>query len=164
MKKLLFALSVSLGLLVNAWATYFGAVEITSVNAQPLKVWAALADFSILAWNPEVANVEMIEGVAGKPGAVRVVTLKDGSKYKEKLVEIDPSKMHLVTEVIESSLPVKQVSSTLDVNEKYGTAIVEWNGQFTSDNPKDAEAASQVIQALYRKGFANLKTQLEAKK
>ncbi|MFO1434808.1 MAG: hypothetical protein U1F76_32805 [Candidatus Competibacteraceae bacterium] len=46
---MLFALSLSLGLLVNAWATYFGAVEITSINAPPLKVWAALTDFSILA-------------------------------------------------------------------------------------------------------------------
>jgi hypothetical protein len=40
---------------------------------------------------------------------------------------------------------------------------VEWNGQFTSDNPQDAQKASQVIQALYRKGFAHLKTMLEAK-
>ena len=125
MKKMLFALSLSLGLLVNAWATYFGAVEITSINAPPLKVWATLADFSILAWNPEVVNVAVIEGIAGKPGAVRVVTLKDGSKYKEKLVEIDPSKMHLVTEIIESSLPVKQVSSTLDVmvDPQYGQTL-----------------------------------------
>jgi hypothetical protein len=163
MKKVLLVLGLFLGLLVNAWATYFGAVEITSINAPPLKVWEKLADFSLLDWNPEVVKVELIEGVAMKPGAVRVVTLKDGSKYKEKLVEIDPSKMRLVAEVIESTLPMKQLSSTLNVTEKYGTAIVEWNGQFTSDNPQDAQKASQFIQTLYRKGFAHLKTMLEAK-
>jgi hypothetical protein len=154
MKKVLLVLGLFLGLLVNAWATYFGAVEITSINVPPLKVWEKLADFSLLDWNPEVVKVELIEGVAMKPGAVRVVTLKDGSKYKEKLVEIDPSKMRLATEIIESTLPVKQLSSTLNVTEKYGTAIVEWDGQFTSDNPQDAQQASQVIQALYRRGFA----------
>ena len=163
MKKVLLVLGLSLGLLVNAWATYFGAVEITSINAPPLKVWEKLADFSLLDWNPEVVKVELIEGVAMKPGAVRVVTLKDGSKYKEKLVEIDPSKMRLVAEIIESTLPVKQQSSTLTVTEKYGTAIVEWNGQFTSDNPQDAHKASQIVQTLYRKGFAHLKTMLESK-
>ena len=64
MKKVLLVLGLFLGLLVNAWATYFGAVEITSINAPPLKVWEKLADFSLLDWNPEVVKVELIEGVS----------------------------------------------------------------------------------------------------
>jgi len=164
MKKLLLSLGLLLALTVKAWAVApFEVIEITSINAPPVKVWETLADFSILAWNPQVVNVEIIEGVKTQPGAVRMVTLKDGSKFKEKLVTIDPAKRILTYEIIDSSVPVKEQSETLQVTEKYGTAIVTWEGKFLSNNQQDAQTAASAIQQLYRTGFAHLKTMLEAK-
>jgi uncharacterized protein YndB with AHSA1/START domain len=165
MKKLLLSLGLLVALTVEVWAaTPFEVVEITSINAPPAKVWEKLADFSILAWNPMVASVEIVEGAKVQPGTVRVVTLKDGTKFKEKLVTVDPAQLILTYEVIESNVPVKQQSETLQVTEKYGTAIVTWQGKFMSDNPQDARTAADSIQKLYKTGFAHLKTLLEAKK
>ena len=164
MKKLLLSLGLLLTLITKVWAAApFEVIEITSINAPPLKVWEAVADFSILAWNPQVVKVEIIEGVKNQPGAVRVVTLKDGSKFKEKLVTIDPAQRILTYEIIESNAPVKEQSETLQVAEKYGTAIVTWEGKFLSDDLQDAKTAANAIQRLYRAGFAHLKTMLEAK-
>ena len=92
-----------------------------------------------------------------------MVTLKDGIQFKEKLVSIDLAQRIMTYEIIDSSVPLKEQSETLQVTEKYGTAIVTWQGKFLSDNPQDARTAANAIQKLYRAGLSQLKTLLETK-
>jgi hypothetical protein len=165
MKKLLLSFGLLLALSVRVFAaTPLEVVEITSINAPPMKVWETVSIFSALDWNPEVVDVDVIGDAAIKPGTVRVLTLKNGKKIKERLVSIQPEQMVLTFEVIESDLPVQQQSETITVAEKDKTAIVTWQGKFVSDNPQDARAAADAIQKLYKTGLAHLKTKLEAKK
>lgn len=165
MKKLLLSFGLLLALSVSAFAQApLEVVEITSINAPPLKVWETISNISVLDWNPEVVNVEIEGGAAIQPGSVRVLTLKDGSKIKERLVAIQPEQMVIAFEIIESTLPVKQQSEKLTVAEKDKTAIVTWQGNFVSDDPQDARTAADSIQKFYKKTLAHLKTRLEAKK
>ncbi|AGK58038.1 polyketide cyclase/dehydrase [Hyphomicrobium denitrificans 1NES1] len=112
--------------------------------------WCALKD-----WHPAVANCE--ESTEG--GAkVRVLTLRDGGKIKEKLLDEKPNFYRY--EILESPLPVKnyqaQFALTPDDDDEDEINFA-WSATFDA-NGKTNKEAHDVIDGIFKAGLDNIKT------
>jgi len=78
--------------------------EVT-VNAAPEKVWAVMKDFSSIGkWHPDVTEVtveEKTDDATGTTMQYRVVTLKNGRGFEEKLREVNDEIMKLDYKMVE---------------------------------------------------------------
>lgn len=140
------------------------------INAPAHKVWKAVENFDALnTWHPAVAKDEIVEGTNNTPGAVRLLTLKDGGTIKEKLLAMEPKAHKFRYEMLDTVLPVSDYKSTLTVTSAgKGKSTVTWTGNFrrkdTGDSPADNandKTATDTITSVYQGGLQNLKKMLE---
>lgn len=116
------------------------------VNAPAGEVWAAIRDFNGLpGWHPAVASSEIREGLASdRLGCVRVLTLGDGAKVVETLLELSDVRRSVTYDILESPLGVVGYVATLSVapvtdgNRSY----VQWTADF--EPAEGYEAAERV--------------------
>lgn len=169
MKLTLVASSLLLGLSINAFAAdakLLNVKESVEINAPAAKVWEKVQNFNDLgAWHPAVAKTEISSGTNNKVGAVRQLTLQDGGKINEKLLDYNAKAMTFKYAIIDGVLPVSNYVSTVTVkaNGADKTTVV-WNGNFKrkdlSNSPakdQDDAAATTTITSVYRGGLDNLK-------
>ncbi len=128
-----------------------------SINAAPDTVWKMVGGFNELdVWHPVVVNSQLLQGKGLKPGSIRVLTLGDGAKIKEKLVVRSDSKKTYTYAIIESPLPVKDYVSTITVTKVGdGKSKVEWKSTFNANNAAD-DKAIETIAGVYDAGLNNL--------
>ncbi|ADJ23187.1 Polyketide cyclase/dehydrase [Hyphomicrobium denitrificans ATCC 51888] len=111
--------------------------------------WCALKD-----WHPAVANCE--ESTEGD-AKIRVLTLKDGGKIKEKLLDEKPNFYRY--EILESPLPVKnyqaQFALTPDDDDEDEINFA-WSATFDA-NGKTNKEAHDVIDGIFTAGLDNIK-------
>ncbi len=147
-------------------------IRTVTIDAPASKVWDAVKNFDGLnTWHPAVAKDEIVAGANNKPGAVRLLTLKDGGTIKEKLLAFDSKGRSFHYSILEGVLPVSDYSSTLVVKSKgKGRSTVSWSGSFkrknTGAHPADNEndkTALDTVNGVYQSGLDNLKKMLEAK-
>jgi hypothetical protein len=112
--------------------------------------WCALKD-----WHPAVAHCEESTEDGAK---VRVLTLKDGGKIKEKLLDEKPNFYRY--EILESPLPVKnyqaQFALTPDDDDEDEINFA-WSATFDA-NGKTNKEAHDVIDGIFKAGLDNIKT------
>ena len=111
--------------------------------------WCALKD-----WHPAVANCEESTEDGAK---IRVLTLKDGGKIKEKLLDEKPNFYRY--EILESPLPVKnyQAQFALTPDDDYEDEInFAWSATFDA-NGKTNKEAHDVIEGIFNAGLDNIK-------
>ena len=112
--------------------------------------WCALKD-----WHPAVASCEESTEDGAK---VRVLTLKDGGKIKEKLLDEKPNFYRY--EILESPLPVKnyqaQFALTPDDDDEDEINFA-WSATFDA-NGKTNKEAHDVIDGIFKAGLDNIKT------
>ena len=132
------------------------------INAPIEKVWNRIREYNGLAdWHPGIAK-STIEG--GKPsdqvGCVRALTLQDGGRIREQLLEMSDLGHHYSYAILEGPLPVANYRATLrlrrisDGNRTYA----EWSATFDADPPeKQAEAEDFISNAVFQGGFDALK-------
>ena len=100
-----------------AWSAAAEAVQVKKKREAPGKpadVWAVVGDFcAIKDWHPAVAECEQMEEGGD---TYRILTLGDGGKIKEKLTETGDTSYSY--EIVESPLPVKNYSATLEIGEE----------------------------------------------
>ncbi len=117
--------------------------------------WCALKD-----WHPAVANCE--ESTEGD-AKIRVLTLKDGGKIKEKLLDEKPNFYRY--EILESPLPVKnyqaQFALTPDDDDEDEINFA-WSATFDA-NGKTNKEAHDVIDGIFTAGLDNIKATAGAK-
>ena len=117
--------------------------------------WCALKD-----WHPAVANCE--ESTEGD-AKIRVLTLKDGGKIKEKLLDEKPNFYRY--EILESPLPVKnyqaQFALTPDDDDEDEINFA-WSATFDADGKTNKEA-HDIIEGLFTAGLDNIKATAGAK-
>jgi mxaD protein len=163
------ALSMSAGV-ASAAAPWLHVTETTNIQAPAGKVWDAVKNFDQLnTWLPPVAKDEIVEGTNNTPGAVRLLTLKDGGTVKEKLLSYSPAGRTFRYSILESVLPVSHYTSVLTVKSAgKGKSTVTWSGRFKRKNegpsPGDKEndqAATDTIHGVYQAGLSTLKKMLE---
>ncbi len=117
--------------------------------------WCALKD-----WHPAVANCE--ESTEGD-AKIRVLTLKDGGKIKEKLLDEKPNFYRY--EILESPLPVKnyqaQFALTPDDDDEDEINFA-WSATFDADGKTNKEA-HDIIEGIFTAGLDNIKATAGAK-
>lgn len=140
-----------------AWSAAAEAIEVKKrreAPGKPAEVWAVVGDFcAIKDWHPAVAECEQFEEDGD---TYRILTLGDGGKIKEKLTDTDDTSYSY--EIIESPLPVKDYSATLEVGEddEPDRVEIEWESDFDADGVEDAEA-EKIISGIFNDGVSAIK-------
>lgn len=131
------------------------------IDAPIDKVWELMGNFTDMSWNPLIVKTELVAGEATIPGAMRVLTLNDGSQIKQALVSFDPEEKVYTYKITESVLPMRQHQGKISTMSKDGITMVNWEATYTTDSEADAEVVSQTMQALFEKGLEGLKIKAE---
>jgi mxaD protein len=103
-----------------------------TLTGSPETIWSLIGDFcTIENWDPGVTQCEIASGINNRAGAVRVLTLDDGSTMAEELVAYDGPRRTYSYTIVRSALPVVAYVATITVlpGEK-GSSIVEWTSTF----------------------------------
>lgn len=166
-----FFLAASLGLPAAAHGpTRQKVTEKVTIEASADAVWAKIRNFDALKdWHPAVAESPADKG--NEVGSVRRLKLKGGGALEESLERYDDAKkLYSYRAKDGGALPVTNYTSTIQVSDEGGKAVVEWRGAFyrgfpNNDPPPDRndEAAVKAVTGVYTSGLANLKKIVEGK-
>lgn len=147
------------------------------VKAEPAKVWALVKDFGAIGkWHPDVTNVKLEEKPDAETGKVllhRLVSLKNGTSFLEKMREANDDEMKLDYKMVDgadSTIAVSNYRTVLQVkpSETSGQSLVILTARFynkanTMEAPPGADnpAANKAINELYDAAALGLKKALE---
>lgn len=146
------------------------------VKAEPAKVWALIKDFGAISkWHPDVTNVKLEDrkDEEGKNLPHRLVTLKNGTTFLEKLREANDADMKMDYKMVDgkdSTIAVSNYRTVLQVKPAAtaGQSTVTLTARFynkanTMEAPEGADnpAANKAINALYDAAEVGLKKALE---
>jgi carbon monoxide dehydrogenase subunit G len=132
------------------------------INAPVEEVWKRIRDFNALAdWHPGIATSEIEGGrQSDQVGCVRVLTLQDGGKIREQLLEMSDLGHHYSYSILDGPLPVANYRATLRLRRVSDgdRTFAEWSASFDADPPeKQAEAEKFVSKGVFQGGFDALK-------
>ncbi|WP_199444006.1 SRPBCC family protein [Umezawaea beigongshangensis] len=136
--------------------------SVVPVSAE--EVWDLLRDFGGLpGWHPLVAATTLVSGTATGVGAIRRVTMGDGSEVVERLVSLDDASRTGSYELVEHAFPVRRAVCgfrVVPVTDS-GHAFVEmW-----ADSDLDAEHEEEVggfVTALFTAALSGLRDRVPA--
>jgi hypothetical protein len=135
------------------------------INAPVDKVWAIISDFcSIKDWHPDVKACESDNG--NQPDSIRIITLENDQKMKEKLVKFNADGtlyQYMLVEPNVDAFPINTHGATISVREDGGKTVVEWKGAFYRSFPGPTpppelsdEAAEKALSMFYKTGLENI--------
>lgn len=133
----------------------------TMLNASASDVWAHIGEFGGLhSWHPAVTGTELTGG-GSDVGDMRVLTLGDGAKITEKLLNHNNDSMSYSYAILESPLPVANYESTIKI-ESTGDASckVIWSSTFDAKDAMDIEAIG-TIDGVYTAGLDALAAEFQ---
>jgi len=147
MRMMRLVLVTSVALAIGTGSAY--AIEVkrrTEIPGEPQPIWELIGAFcAIKDWHPVVANCQET-----KEGDVtfRTLTLKDGGKIKEKLVESDDASYSY--EIVESPLPVKNYKAKfwVEPDDEPERTAVYWEAEFDASGASDDDARKKVFDIL----------------
>jgi hypothetical protein len=130
-------------------------VDPTKMKDERTRLWAQFGGWcSIKDWHPAVASCEEVAEGGAK---FRILTLKNGGKIKEKLLDEKPNFYRY--EIVESPLPVKnyqaQFALTPDDDDEDEINFA-WSAVFDANGGTDKEA-KDVIDGIFNAGLDNIK-------
>jgi hypothetical protein len=131
-------------------------VDPTKMSAERTRLWTQFGGWcAIKDWHPAVASCE--ESTEGD-AKVRILTLKNGGKIKEKLLDVKPNFYRY--EILESPLPVKnyQAHFALTPDDDDEDEInFAWSAVFDPADGKTDTEAHGVIDGIFKAGLDNIK-------
>jgi hypothetical protein len=136
-------------------------VDPQKMNVERAALWQKFGGWcAIKDWHPAIANCE--ESTEGD-AKIRVLTLKDGGKIKEKLLDEQPNFYRY--EILESPLPVKnyqaQFALTPDDDDEDEINFA-WSAVFDANAAPDKEA-HDTIEGIFKAGLDNIKVMAATK-
>ncbi len=152
---------VKLALIATA-ALMLGSVSASALTVKkrteapglPPQIWEQSGAFcAIKDWHPLVADcVEEKEGDV----TYRILTLGDGGKIKEKLLEVDD--LSYSYEIVESPLPVQNYKAKvwLEVDDEPDRSVLYWQADFDPKGVSEDEA-KELIADIFAKGLKGMK-------
>ncbi len=163
------ALLLSLALLPFAGSAHAASIasgKKLEVHADPDKIdaekndlWAKFGGWCAIAeWHPAIKSCE-----ATKEGDTefRTLTLQDGGKIKEKLLETNGTSYRYA--IIESPLPVKNYEAAFSVtpdDDDLDEVNVVWAATYDPADGKDDKEARKTIDGIFKDGIESIKTKL----
>lgn len=131
-------------------------VEESKVEAERKALWDKLGGWcAIKEWHPAIAACE--ESKEGDD-TFRTLTLKDGGKIKEKL--LDSAAMSYRYAIIESPLPVKNYEAQFSVtpdDDDLDEINVVWSATYDPADGTDPKEARKVIDGIFKDGIESIK-------
>lgn len=156
MRVLKYAFASIAALLIFSGSAY--AIEVDKKIAapgDPEDVWEMISDFcSIQDWHPAVAECDQSDE-GGE--TFRLLTLQDGGKIKEKLVDQDDESY--TYQIVESPLPVKNYQAKLWVEQdsrQPDRTVIHWDATFDANGASDEDAA-KMIGGIFTAGLKSIK-------
>lgn len=132
-------------------------VDPKKMNEERAALWAKFGGWcAIKEWHPAIADCE--ESTEGD-AKFRTLTLKDGGKIKEKLLDEKPNFYRY--EIIESPLPVKnyQAQFTLTPDDDDEDEInFAWSAVFDAADGKTDKEARDTITEIFKDGLDSIKS------
>jgi mxaD protein len=149
----------------TAAAAELSVKKSVTLKGSPEATWSLMGDYCAIAkWDPGVTNCEITRGTNNRPGAVRTLTLEDGTTMTEELVKHDAKLRTYTYRILESALPVQSYLSTITVLPgSAGGSVVEWTGTFKAAPGTEDAAARSMIEEIYAAGLASLQAKETAK-
>lgn len=132
-------------------------VDQKDVDQQSRNVWQRFGPFCEIAeWHPVVLSCS-----EGKEDGViyRTLSLKDGSKIKEKLLR--SSSLGYEYAIVESPLPVKNYQASFSVTPKGDELDLVWSASYDAADGKSDTEARAAIDGVLRDGIASIKSKLD---
>jgi hypothetical protein len=135
-----------LAALVLAFSNTFSAALEADVSkitsASPARAWEAIGNFCGLStWHPEVQSCALTEVMGAK---LRIMTLKDGGKIRQQLVEQNSATMTMRSLFLDGALPVTNYQATLRVVVTGDGTTYNWTAQFEANGVADIEAVNRI--------------------
>ena len=137
------------------------------INTDASSVWAVMRDFiGLTAWSNVVTEARISNGKASdQVGAIRELTIGDGSVFVETLVSHSDHERSLSYDIVDGPLPVSDYIATMRVHPVTDgdLSFVSWSAEFdTSDD--NVEAMRDVVGSqICASGLAALKAYCESK-
>jgi hypothetical protein len=137
-------------------------VDETKTEEERRALWAKIGGWcAIREWHPAVASCE-----ESKEGGTtfRTLTLKDGGKIKEKLVDTGATSYRY--EIIESPLPVKNYEAQFSVtpdDDDLDEINVGWSATYDPADGTEDKAARKVIDGIFKDGIESIKAKYATK-
>jgi polyketide cyclase/dehydrase/lipid transport protein len=130
------------------------------VPASADAVWQVVRQFNGLAdWHPIISESKIESGSAQEVGAVRRLTLADGSQVAEKLLILDDDdRSYTYAFTDPGAMPVRSYRSTVRIAPitTTGQAFVEWWAWFDSEAGVEEQMSQTFSEAVYGAGIAAL--------
>ena len=130
-------------------------VDEAKVEEEKKALWAQFGGWCAIAeWHPAVKTCE--ESKEGDT-EYRTLTLQDGGKIKEKL--LDKSGASYRYEIIESPLPVKNYEAQFTVtpdDDDLDEVNIVWAATYDAADGKDDKEARKTIDGIFKDGIANI--------
>lgn len=127
-------------------------VDETKTEEERKALWEKVGGWCAIAeWHPAVDKCE--ESKEGDD-TFRTLTLKDGGKIKEKLVDTGATSYRY--EIIESPLPVKNYEAQFSVtpdDDDLDEINVGWSATYDPADGTDAKDARKVIDGIFKDGI-----------
>lgn len=117
------------------------------------QVWDVVGDFNGLPRFVPAAVESVVDGEG--VGALRTVTLPDGSKLVERLESVDPAARTYSYSIVSGPLPVAKYFATVRVTPMdLESCEVTWTGSFEPSG--DTKEAQKAIEGVYDSGLRGL--------
>ncbi len=133
----------------------------TIISAPIEMVWEVVRDFDGLPnWLPGVASSEIEDGCdcCACVGAVRRLTMEDGSEMREQLVSLSDLDASFSYAIVESGLKVSDYLATLTLTPVVSTdeTFAEWEAEFDVTDPDAEEETVDAVFDIFSSGLENL--------
>ena len=148
--------------LVASAALLLGSVSANAITVKkrieapglPPAIWEFAGGFcTIKDWHPAVADCQET-----KEGDVtfRTLTLKDGGKIKEKLLDSDDASYSY--EIVESPFPVKNYKAKfwVEPDDEANRTVIYWSADFDANGTSDDDAKKKITD-IFAAGLKGIK-------
>jgi len=137
-------------------------VYVSSVIPAPaVDVWKVVRNFNGLpSWTPFVAESRIEQNAhADQIGCIRSFVLKDGGRFREKLLALSDYDLSCSYAILESPMAVQNYIATLSLTPitDGNLTLAEWQAEFDCAPEREAALTHQIGTGVFQAGFSALK-------
>ena len=133
----------------------------TVIDAPASAVWQVVRNFNGLPeWTPFVAESRIEQNMAAdQVGCIRNFRLKDGGRFRERLLALSDYEMSCCYSILESPMDVENYIATLSLTPitDGNATFAEWTAEFDAPLEREDKLVRSVGQNFFQAAFASLK-------